>query len=335
MCALFVANALQKGSGQWESSSPSPEYETSSPELGGISWAPSLKEAMPYRRSEFKRTLKKFKSAYVDMPDCNETTSYNIHIEQFDHIFKGHEAPKHPIQIMLFGSLGYLAPKQLTFVASDDSEVYRPEEEWVDKDIGDIHAIGIGYDYPEASSLFLEEFRVSKQGEEMIYEVPCYRWLSNTRDDAGLFRMLWAYPKDEISFDPKDERFRYGRPAAATRKVKNPNVKVKSSFVEHCFKFSFGDKEWHMWRRYDTYRHMNDLLIKRFPDLNLDLYFPEKHLSVFKTSKSMLEERQALLDTWISRLLETTERANNLVVKSLVGIPPKIVLEGGSPLTTM
>jgi len=327
--SIFVTNSLQHRSSV--TATTSPLTFTHTPSKKRLEWAPTVTEPTAYRKQEFRRILKKFKKAYEKLPEPSNSSTYSIEILNEHKIFHEHAIPSNAVQFMLFGSKGYLPPKEV-ILNGDDSHLIM-EEAWEGPDIGHIQAIGIGYDHDAAASLFIENIMIRNSAVDIEFLAPCFRWFSATRDDGAKFRMIWAYHPDEKTYNARRKNFRFRQPEVSVRKVKNSQVKLKKSFVEHCFSFQMDNTDWHIWKRYDTYKHYNDVLAKRFPELHLDIYFPEKTVLMMKGKTKMLEDREAKLDGWFARLFSSKKQANDPVIKSLVMMPPKDILEGISPLS--
>lgn len=151
MCALFVAQSLRGSTDRIEI----PSDLTGS----AISWASKIKDSPLYRKSEFRRTLKKYKHCYSKMEEQSNKESYSIQLNYSTSLHSSHRKIEQPLQFMLFGSLGFLRPKEFNFVHDDTNFVMSGD--WVAADIGEIHAIAIGYEKGE-SSIFVETISVKK-----------------------------------------------------------------------------------------------------------------------------------------------------------------------------
>ena len=164
-----------------------------------LNWRAPINDCVQYRRNEFRRKFKRFKSSYEDKPKPEEKRTYRIMIhQQFDHK-KDHRQPGQiPIQLAIFGA-DYFVPKQELIFEQVLEKNRHIVVEFEEVNVGLIIAIGLGYEsknhphnHPE---VFIEKLSIHSlaPGIKESYDVPCYRWFSKYQDDGSLFRFLWTH----------------------------------------------------------------------------------------------------------------------------------------------
>ena len=159
--AFFVAASMTSGMGSIPLDDLDDPYELASTPNHSVKWAHHVKDAPEYRKLEFHRSLKHFKDAYEGIPEPTERAEYDIRI-QIEHVpERDYQEPKKPVQFMIFGNLGWMGPKEFSFVLDDEGDEYTMVGTWEGVDIGDIHALAVGYEH---ESFFVETLTVQKLG---------------------------------------------------------------------------------------------------------------------------------------------------------------------------
>ena len=201
MCAFFLltagaaANSISslQGVSEWE--------EDAHEEKRKPHWAQKIEDDTTHRTKEFRHLLKRLKhvaSAGAPEDDVPQV-QYRLTLHWDQVPFEDHQSPKDQIQMMLFGTQGYLSPVGFTFVSSKENEkVWHMEGTWEGNDIGTVEVLSIGYDHGLSNSLFIEYFDLEKcslEGDCLErYSIPLYRWLSSQRDDGSPYRIVWVHP---------------------------------------------------------------------------------------------------------------------------------------------
>lgn len=130
--------------------------------LADFSWASSVKDAPTYRKAEFRRNLKKYKACYEGINEPQNQESYKIKlIYSASSIFSEYHQP-HPLQFMLFGTQGYLNPRDFELSYSEEENSYSIIGNWEGIDIGEIQAMCVGYEHNGIPSLFIENIVITK-----------------------------------------------------------------------------------------------------------------------------------------------------------------------------
>ena len=174
-----------------------------------LRWAPPVTEDTAYRQAEFRRLMKSFKASFE--PPAPQLASarctYTFCLHQENLLFPGHQEPENDIQVMVFGTHGYLSHRFIHFTARPgDETILDMQDTWEGPYIGSIEAIGLGYDHGSSNSLFLEFMTLQVEPEDASlcdateYLIPIYRWISSQRDDGASYRIAWANPTNECVF---------------------------------------------------------------------------------------------------------------------------------------
>ena len=183
------------------------QNEVETPSTQWATWAPRVRDDLTYRKNTFRNLMKSFKRAVPPATELNTPLmNYEITLHIIQRPHKGYQQPNKPIQMMIFGREGYLSPKLITFqrateqVSSGEPCDWIMTERWEARDIGEVEAVGVGYEHGSHHSIYVEQFSILKnpvapedESRSGKYRVPCYRWLSTHKSDGAVFRMLWAH----------------------------------------------------------------------------------------------------------------------------------------------